>query len=81
MLPDFACGGDTVEDSHTYEIFKKELDNTTELVETVKGIKEAHRVVQKLKQEASNDFYIFDPVSDRVIDPLRPSIAIDPFAP
>lgn len=69
-----------MEEGNTYEIFKKELDNTTERVESVKGIDEAQKILQKLKGESSGEYFIFDPINDRVIDPSRPSIAKDPFA-
>jgi hypothetical protein len=36
-----------VEEGATYEIFKKELDNTTLRVESVKGIDEAQKALEK----------------------------------
>jgi hypothetical protein len=69
------------EDLKTYEIFKKELDNTTVPVESVKGIEEAQKSLRRLKEESAGEYFIFDPLNDKVIDPLQPTVAKDPFAP
>jgi hypothetical protein len=60
------------EDTKSYEIFKKELDNTTVLVESVKGIDEAQKSLERLKEESAGEYFIFDPLSAKVIDPLQP---------
>ena len=66
----------------TYEIFKKQADNTTVLVEAVKGIEEARKRVKALNSEsASEEYFVFDPLKASVIEPTEPAVAIDPFAP
>jgi hypothetical protein len=70
-----------VETEQTYEIFKKQSDNTTVLVEAVKGIEEAQKRVGKLNAEsASEEYFVFDPLKASVIEPSAPAVAIDPFA-
>lgn len=71
-----------MEDSRTYDIFKREQDNTTVRVETVKGIDEAQKALKQLSQDSSGEFFVFDPISNKIIDPFNfPSNAKDPFAP
>lgn len=66
----------------SYEIFKKQADNTTVLVEAVKGIEEAQKRVKQLNAEsASEQYFVFDPLKASVIEPSEPAVAIDPFAP
>jgi hypothetical protein len=64
----------------SYEIFRKESDNTTVLVEAVKGIDQAQKRVNQLNQMGSGEHFIFDPVQASVIEPSEPGISKDPFA-
>jgi hypothetical protein len=63
----------------TYDIFRKELDNTTLLIESVKGIDEARRRVSELSEEDACEYFIFDPVKARVVEPADPKVTKDPF--
>ena len=65
----------------SYEIFKKQADNTTVLVEAVKGIDEARHRVAELNAQGGNEYFIFDPLKAAAIEPSEPAVAIDPFAP
>jgi len=66
----------------SYEIFKKQADNTTVLVEAVKGIEEAQKRIKELNSEnASEEYFVFDPLKASVIEPTEPAVPIDPFAP
>ncbi len=66
----------------SYEIFKKRADNTTVLMEAVKGIEQAQKRVKELNSEtAAEEYFIFDPVKASVIEPAETAVAIDPFAP
>lgn len=77
-----ATGETHVETEQTYEIFKKQADNTTVRVEAVKGIEEAQKRVGELNAEsASEEYFVFDPSQAAVIEPSAPAVAIDPFAP
>jgi hypothetical protein len=70
-----------VETEATYEIFKKQADNTTVRVEAVKGIEEAQKRVVELNSQGRDEYYVFDPLKASVIEPSEPEVAIDPFAP
>jgi len=70
-----------VETETTYEIFKKQADNTTVLVEAVKGIEEARKRVKELNGQGSEQYFVFDPIKANVIQPSEPAVVIDPFAP
>lgn len=65
----------------TYEIFKKEPDNTTVLVEAVKGLEEAQKRIKELNSAEPDQYFVFDPLKAEVVDPYNPSVAADPFAP
>lgn len=65
----------------TYEIFKKQADNTTLRIEAVKGIEEAQKRVIELNAEGNDEYFVFDPLRATVIEPSEPEVAIDPFAP
>jgi hypothetical protein len=65
----------------SYEIFRKERDNTTVLVEAVKGIEDAQKRVEQLNETGQAEHFIFDPASGSVVEPAQPWTAKDPFAP
>jgi len=54
----------------SYEIFKKESDNATVLIEAVKGIEEAKKRVQQLNQTEQAEY----------LEPSQPGVSKDPFA-
>ncbi len=60
---------------------EKERDNTTVLVEAVKGIEEAEKRVQQLNETAQAQHFVFDPASGSVVEPSGSGISTDPFAP
>lgn len=68
-------------DIATYEIFRKEPDNTTLLVESVKGIEEAQKRLSELSGQGSYEYFLFDPIKGSVVEPSQPSVIKDPFAP
>lgn len=68
-------------DDASYEIFKKQADNTTVMVEAVKGIDQARRRVTELNAQGANEYFVFDPLKAATIEPSEPAVAIDPFAP
>ena len=63
----------------TYDIFRKEPDNTTLLIESVKGIDEARHRLSELSKEDSCEYFIFDPLKARVVEPADPTVTKDPF--
>ena len=65
----------------SYEIFKKETDNSTVMVEAVKGIEEAQKRVNELNAAGPEEYFVFDPIRATVVEPSEPTVAIDPFAP
>lgn len=65
----------------SYEIFKKEADNSTTLVEAVKGIEQAEKRVTELNKVGQEEYFIFDPIKAKVIDPSQPETPQDPLAP
>jgi hypothetical protein len=72
---------ETVDSDRTYQIFKKEPDNTTVCVETVKGLHQARKSVEALERVGPGDFFIFDPVAGRAIEPEAPAPSVDPLTP
>ena len=70
-----------METNRSYEIFRKELDNTTVVVESVKGIDQAQRRVEELNRSEPGEHLIFDPVHVSVVEPSVPGAAKDPLSP
>jgi hypothetical protein len=70
-----------MEGEETYEIFKKSTDNSTVLVEAVKGLEMAEKRVTELNAEGPEEYFVFDPLKAEVVEPSSPGVAIDPFAP
>ena len=60
-----------MEPDRSYEIFRKELDNTTVVVESVKGIDQAQRRVEELNRTEPGEHFIFDPVHVSIVEPDR----------
>ena len=69
-----------MEDTASYQIFRKETDNTTVLVEAVKGLDEARKRVHEMNGSGSGEHFIFDPSNGKVIEPSRLTVPTDPFA-
>lgn len=71
-----------MDSDRTYQIFKRELDNTTVCVEAVKGIQEARKRVQTARGEnPGSDYFVFDPLTQKTIDPEELSAIADPLTP
>lgn len=70
-----------MENETTYEIFRKEADNSTVLIEAVKGIDDAQKGLNELNGGGSGEYFVFDAVNAHVIEPMEPNVAIDPLAP
>ncbi len=70
-----------IDSDRTYQIFKKEPDNTTVCVETVKGLHQARKSVEALERIGPGDFFIFDAVAGTPIEPAMPSASPDPLTP
>jgi hypothetical protein len=70
-----------IEAEATYEIVKKSTDNSTSLVEAVKGLEMAEKRVTELNAEGPDQYFVFDPAKASVVEPSEPGVAIDPFAP
>jgi hypothetical protein len=73
--------GTTMTADDSYEIFRKELDNTTELVEAVKGFEQAQKRVSELNEGGLGEHFLFDPFRLAVVEPSKPEVPKDPFAP
>lgn len=72
----------STDSDRTYQIFKREPDNTTVCVEVVKGIQEARKRVEKARTEApESEHFVFDPLTQNTIDPEELSTTTDPLTP
>jgi len=65
----------------SYQIMRKEPDNTTVLIEAVKGLVEAERRVRQLNKDGPGEHFVFDPLKATVIGPGEPVVGTDPFDP
>lgn len=72
---------ESMESEATYEIFKKATDNTTVLIEVVKGIDEAKKRIDELNGAGPAEYFIVHPDKANGVDPQKPSVPTDPFAP
>jgi hypothetical protein len=70
-----------VETDASYQILRKESDNTTVLVEAVKGFEEAQKRVDELNDAGPGEHFIYDPTKANVVDPSHPGVTKDPFQP
>ena len=66
----------------SYQIFKREADNTTVCVEVVKGLHEARKRIEQARGNAPDtEHFVFDPLTQKTIDPAEPSTTTDPLTP
>lgn len=71
-----------IDSDRTYQIFKRETDNTTVCIEVVKGLQEARRRVEQARAASpASELFIFDPLTQRAVDPAQPSTKADPLTP
>ncbi|MGA7062120.1 MAG: hypothetical protein WBY69_12990 [Candidatus Acidiferrales bacterium] len=68
-------------DDASYEIFKKELDNTTLRIESVKGMEQAQMRIVELSRTGAGEYFIFDPAKASVVEASSSSAVKDPLAP
>ena len=52
----------------SYQILKKQSDNTTVVVEALKGIEQAQKRIEQLNEDGSDEHFIFDPINACVVD-------------
>lgn len=72
----------STDSDRTYQIFKREPDNTTVCVEVVKGIQEAKkRIDQARTGSPGSEHFVFDPLTQKTIDPEELSAIADPLTP
>ena len=72
----------SIDSDRSYQIFKREADNTTVCIEVVKGLHEARRRVEHARAASpSSDLFIFDPLTQKTIDPSEPATLADPLTP
>lgn len=70
-----------MESERTYQIFRKVGDNTTVLIEAVKGIEEAQKRIKELNGAGTDQYFVFDSAAGKVIEPSEPTVTKDPFEP
>jgi hypothetical protein len=68
-------------DDATCEIFRRELDDTTLRIESVKGIEQAQMRIVELSRIGAGESFIFDPVKASVAEASSSSAVKDPLAP
>ena len=73
---------DSTDSDRTYQIFKRESDNTTVCIESVKGIHEARkRIDEARRMSPQEEHFVFDPLTEKTIDPAELTAGPDPLAP
>ena len=71
-----------IDSDRSYQIFKREADNTTVCVEVVKGLHEARQCLNQARADSPGaDLFVFDPLTQKTIDPMLPSSVADPLTP
>ena len=71
-----------IDSDRTYQIFKREADNTTVCIEVVKGLQEArNRIEQARSSSPGSELFIFDPLIEKTVDPSEPTAISDPLTP
>jgi hypothetical protein len=71
-----------LDSDRTYQIFKREADNTTVCIEVVKGLHEArNRIEQGRTTSPGCELFIFDPLTQKTVDPSEPAATADPLTP
>jgi len=71
-----------IDSDRTYQIYKREADNTTVSIEVVKGLQQARkRIEQAQSASPGSEFFIFDPLTQKTIEPSEPASRPDPLTP
>jgi len=71
-----------LDSDRSYQIFKREADNTTVCVEVVKGLQEARSRIEEARAASpQEELFIFDPLTQKTVEPSRPASTADPLTP
>jgi len=71
-----------IDSDRTYQIFKREADNTTVCIEVVKGLQEARkRIANAQSASPGSEHFIFDPLTEKTVEPSEPASRSDPPTP
>jgi hypothetical protein len=71
-----------LDSDRSYQIFKREADNTTTCVEMVKGLREARSRIEQARASSPNsELFIFDPLTQKTVDPSALANTSDPLTP
>jgi hypothetical protein len=71
-----------IDSDRSYQIFKREADNTTVCIEVVKGLHEARSRIEHARVALPGcDLFIFDPLTQKTVDPSGPATVADPLTP
>ena len=71
-----------IDSDRTYQIFKREADNTTVCIEVVKGLQEARNRIESARAlEPGSELFIFDPLTEKTVEPSGPASTPDPLTP
>jgi hypothetical protein len=71
-----------IDSDRSYQIFKREADNTTVCIEAVKGLHEARKRLDEVRRDSPlAQFFVFDPLTQKSVDPEQHSTVVDPLTP
>jgi len=71
-----------IDSDRSYQIFKREADNTTVCIEVVKGLREARQRLDQARADTPGaDLFVFDPLTQKTVDPVLPARVADPLTP
>jgi len=71
-----------INSDRTYQIFEREADNTTVCIEVVKGLHEARNRIEEARRDSpARELFIFDPLTQKTVDPSDPAAKGDPLTP
>lgn len=71
-----------LDSDRSYQIFKREADNTTVCIEVVKGLQDARSRIKEAQNTAPGiDLFIFDPLTQKTVEPSQPASTTDPLTP
>ena len=63
----------SIDSDRSYQIFKREADNTTVCIEVVKGLREARSRIEEARSNSpGTELFIFDPLTQKTVEPFQP---------
>jgi len=72
----------TLDSDRSYQIFKREADNTTVCIEVVKGLHQARRRVEQARAASpDSELFVFDPLTQKTVDLSALANTSDPLTP